>query len=110
MEKGNSVGLRRGEGGSNPGGGRKLILQVVTKAEQHSLLCGSSSSLLYTDTSSKGYFHYVAVTFLFEVPRQSSSHTIRMSILTPTLSVGLKTLSASSVGQFGGLSASDTKY
>lgn len=44
--KENSVGLRQGEAGCNPGGGRKLILQVVTKAEQHGLLCGSSSPLL----------------------------------------------------------------
>lgn len=44
--KENSIGLRQGEAGSNPGGGRKLILQVVTKAEQHGLLCGSSSPLL----------------------------------------------------------------
>lgn len=44
--KENSVGLRQGEAGSNPAGERRLILQVVTKAEQHSLLCGSSSPLL----------------------------------------------------------------
>jgi len=47
VEKEGSVGLRQGEEGSSPGGGRKLVLQdgdlqVVTKTEQRAL-CRSSS-------------------------------------------------------------------
>lgn len=75
VEKGGSVGLREGEGGSNPSEGRKLILQdgdmqVLTKTERCALLYSTNDPLL--SMSSKGCFCYVAAASCFAVPVQSS--------------------------------------